>query len=280
MKKLLKICIAVIACTVILMTAQALQPPENSRGTTITVSAAASLTDAFSEIAAEFEAANPDVNVELNLAGSGSLRLQIEAGAPIDVFASASQKDMDILAGKDLIDDQSRMDFAQNSLVLIVPQNSATGIASIGDLSGADVTNIAMGGPDTVPAGQYAKLALEDADVWNELGDKMIFAENVRQVLAYVQQGEVDAGFVYITDVNNAQRHDGRGGDAGSDDSGIRVISAVSLNMAIQYPVAVISSSNHKDEAGAFINFVNGERGQEILKSYGFDKMDSLGTST
>lgn len=274
MKLALKICFVVIACIAVLITAQALQPPANPNDTTIIVSAAASLTDAFSEIAAEFEAENPDVKIELNLAGSGSLRLQIEAGAPIDVFASASQKDMDILAGKGLIDDQSRTDFVQNSLVLVVPQNGVADITSIEDLRGADVVNLAMGNPDTAPAGRYAKLALEDAGIWDDVESRIIFAENVRQVLAYVQQGEVDAGFVYLTDVNNAQRQNGKGNGADanydSDNSGIRVASSVPLNRAIQYSVAVISSSNHKDEAQDFINFVKGEKGQEILESYGF----------
>ena len=223
---------------------------------TITVSAAASLTDAFKDIAADFEKNNPGVNVELNLAGSGSLRLQIEAGAPIDVFASASQKNMDILAGNGLIINNSRQDFAGNSLVLVTQKNR--NLNTIDDLLDENVERIAIGNPDTAPVGRYARQSLIEAGLWDSVVDKVIFAENVKQVLTYEERGEVDAGFVYLTDVDGAQ-----------PDS-IDVVCSVPVSIPIRYPIAVVSSSSNKAEAEEFNNFVTGENGRRILKNYGF----------
>ena len=223
---------------------------------TITISAAASLTDAFKDIAADFEKSNPGVNVELNLASSGSLRLQIEAGAPIDVFASASQKHMDILAGNGLIINKSRQDFAGNSLVLVTQKNR--NINTIDELPDENVERIAIGNPETSPVGRYARQSLIEAGLWDSLKDKVIFAENVKQVLTYVERGEVDAGFVYMTDVDGAQ-----------PDS-IDVVCTVPVSILIQYPVAVVSSASNKAVAEEFNNFVTGENGRKILKNNGF----------
>ena len=223
---------------------------------TITVSAAASLTDAFKDIAADFEKNNPGVNVELNLAGSGSLRLQIEAGAPIDVFASASQKNMDILAGNGLIINNSRQDFAGNSLVVVTQKNR--NINTIDDLLDENVDRIAIGNPDTAPVGRYARQSLIEAGLWDSVVDKVIFAENVKQVLTYVERGEVDAGFVYLTDVDGAK--------PGSID----VVCSVPVSIPIRYPIAVVSSSTNKAIAENFNNFVTGEDGRKILNEHGF----------
>ncbi|NIA03101.1 MAG: molybdate ABC transporter substrate-binding protein [Nitrospirae bacterium] len=223
---------------------------------TITVSAAASLTDAFKDITAEFEKSNPEVSVELNLASSGSLRLQIEAGAPIDVFASASQKHMDILGGNGLILNESRQDFAGNSLVLITQKNR--NINTIDDLFSENVERIAIGNPDTSPVGRYARQSLMEAGHWDNVKDKVIFAETVKQVLTYVERGEVDAGFVYMTDVDGAK-----------PDS-IDVVCSVPLSIPIRYPIAVVSSSSNKAIAEKFNNFVTGEHGRKILNEHGF----------
>lgn len=233
-------------------------PPtlSSAQPVTITVSAAASLTDAFKDIAADFEKSNPGVNVELNLASSGSLRLQIEAGAPIDVFASASQKHMDVLAGNGLIINESRQDFAGNSLVLVSQKNR--NINTIDDLLNKNVERIAIGNPDTSPVGRYARQSLMEAGLWDSVKDKVIFAENVKQVLTYVERGEVDAGFVYMTDVDGAK--------PGSID----VVCTVPVSIPIRYPIAVVSSSSNKVVTEEFNNFVTGENGREILKEHGF----------
>jgi molybdate transport system substrate-binding protein len=225
---------------------------------TITVSAAASLTEAFTDIASQFEKENNGTNVSLNFASSGNLRKQIEGGAPVDVFASADETQMNILANKSLIDNSSREDFAINSLVLIVPAKSTLNITRIQDLTDPKVQKIGIGNPDTVPVGNYTRTALTEANVWSQLENKTVLAEDVKQVLTYVERGEVDAGFVYITDAKTAKP------------GTIKVVTNVSVSTPVTYPIAVVSSSEHKEKAQKFLDFVTGKEGQEILKRYGF----------
>lgn len=248
-------------------------PNTEERQTTITVSAASSLTEAFTAIAREYEAANPGTKVELNLAGSGTLRTQIESGAPVDVFASASEKDMDILSEKNLIEENSRKDFAANTLVMVIPKNSGSkSLKNLKDLTAEGVEKIAVGNPESAPVGEYTKQALETAGVWNKIENKVVFAENVKQVLTYVETGEVDAGFVYVTDAESGKK------------SLYEIAYIVPVNEPISYPIAVVKSSENKDEiqneekseeenkekAQEFVDFVTGNRGQEILTEYGF----------
>lgn len=224
----------------------------------ITVSAAASLTEAFTDMESQFETENPGTDVNLNFAGSGSLRQQIEGGAPVDVFASANQNHMDILANETLIDNSTREDFAENSLVLIVPANSNLNITGIKDLTASDVGKISIGNPETAPVGKYTTQALTEAGLWDQLKDKTILAEDVKQVLTYVERGEVDAGFVYMTDAKTA------------DPGTINIVATVPVNTSISYPIAVVSDSDNKEEAQEFVDFVTGEEGQKILEKYGF----------
>jgi molybdate transport system substrate-binding protein len=224
----------------------------------ITVSAAASLTDAFKDIASQFETENPGKNVSLNFGSSGALRMQIKGGAPVDVFASADENQMNMLANESLIENNSRKDFANNSLVLIVPANSTLNITKIQDLTDSKVQKIAIGNPDTVPVGNYTRTALTEAGLWSELQNKTVLAEDVRQALTYVERGEVDAGFVYTTDAKTAQP------------GTIKTVTNVSVSTPITYPIAVVSASKHKETAQKFLDFVTGQKGQEILKKYGF----------
>jgi molybdate transport system substrate-binding protein len=224
----------------------------------ITVSAASSLTETFTDMASQFEKENPGTNVNLNFGGSGSLRMQIEGGAPVDVFASADEKQMNMLGNKSLIVNSSRKDFAHNSLVLIVPENSTLNITNIKDLNDPKVQKISIGNPDTVPVGEYTSLALTEAGLWSQLKDKIVLAENVKQVLVYVEGGDVEAGFVYITDAKTAQP------------GTIKIVTSVPVSMPISYPIAVVSSTNHQATAQKFIDFVTGTEGQEILTEDGF----------
>ncbi|RSD34120.1 MAG: molybdate transport system substrate-binding protein [Methanohalophilus sp.] len=173
--------IAVLAVVGIYLANSTASSAQEADSEEITVSAAASLTESYREIVKDFEADNPDIKVNLNLAGSGSLRMQIEAGAPIDVFASASQKHMDILDMKNMIVADSRRDFARNSLVLIVPAGTNQ-IENLEDLDSEEITKIALGNPETAPVGRYAKQGLEEAGLWKAIEGKTIFAENVKQV--------------------------------------------------------------------------------------------------
>ncbi len=216
----------------------------------ITVSAAASLTNAFTELKDNFEKNHPDIHVTLNFAASNPLLEQIRQGAPVDVFASADQETMDKAQQANLIDPASRRDFASNSLVLIVPEGGSA-IRGLADLSSAK--RIAVGNPDSVPAGRYAKKVLTSAGLWETLTPLLTPGENVRQVLDYVARGEVDAGFVYATDAAIAK---------------VRVVEQ--LDGAVSYPVAVTAASAHKAEARAFIDFLFSPTGRGTLQKYGF----------
>jgi len=233
-------------------------PVSGQESETILVSAAASLTEVFTDMESRFEAENPGVDVDFNFAGSGSLRTQIEGGAPVDVFASASQSHMDILAGEGLIENSSREDFAQNSLVLIVPSGSTLNISGIEDLTVPEVERIAIGNPETAPVGKYTTQSLTEAGIWDQLEGKTVLAEDVKQVLVYVERGEVDAGFVYMTDAKTAEP------------GTIEVVTTVPVTTPVSYPIAVVSASENKEVAQEFIDFVTGPEGQEILEEYGF----------
>jgi molybdate transport system substrate-binding protein len=234
---------------------------------TITVSAASSLTEAFTNISSQFEKENPGTNVSLNFGGSGSLRMQIEGGAPVDIFASADENQMDMLGNKSLIENSSRKDFAHNLLVLIVPANSTLNITSIKDLADPKVEKISTCNPDTAPAGKYARSALTEAGLWSQVENKTVLADDVKQVLTYVERGEVDAGFVFVSDVETAQP------------GTVKIVTNVSVNVPITYPIAVVSSSTHKEKAQKFIDFVTGREGQEILKGNGFATQSSINKS-
>ncbi|HEY2848075.1 MAG TPA: molybdate ABC transporter substrate-binding protein, partial [Pyrinomonadaceae bacterium] len=182
------VCVVLVGCHSV--------PPA---GGGLIVSAAASLKDAFGEVAAIYKQRTGQ-EVTFNFGASGTLEKQIETGADVDVFASAGKEQMDQLASKGLIDDTTRHDFAKNELVLIVPQDSKLRIATLDDLRGADVKRIAVGNPKTVPAGQYAKEVFGSMKVDDAFRQKLVLAEDVRQVLDYVIRGEVDAGLVYRTD--------------------------------------------------------------------------------
>ena len=233
------------------------------QNTTITVSAAASLTEAFTAIEKEFETESPDIDVVFNFAASGTLRSQIEGGAPIDVFASAAQDQMDILASKGLIYSDAREDFVENSIVLIVPKGNELGITGMEDLRRSDVRNIAIGNPETVPAGKYARESLTSAGIWDNVSGKMLMGENVKQVLVYVERGEADAGFVFSTDASSARL------------GTIEVIASVPVSTPVTYPIALVSSTTQPEESQKFIDFVTGENGRAILEQHGFSIPES-----
>ena len=223
------------------------------------VSAAASLTNAFKELAPLFEAKHPGSKVLLNFAASDALVQQVAKGAPVDVLACADQESMDKAETQKLLTAGSRQNFAGNSLVLIVPTDSALTIRTVADLAQASVTRIAMGNPASVPAGRYAQQALEQGKLWSAVQPKAIYALSVRQSLDYVARGEVDAGFVYNT-------------DAAIQKNKVRVVSTVPSTVAITYPAAVIASSKNAALAQQFIDFTLSSAGQAVLGQYGFMK--------
>ncbi len=225
----------------------------------LTVSAAISLKDAFDEIGSAYQTKS-GVKINFNYGASGALQQQIENGAPVDVFASAGEAQMDALEKGGFINSDSRRDFVWNSLVLIVPKNSTLNIKTFNDLRKSEVKKIAVGNSKTVPAGQYAAESLTNANLGDALQNKLISAENVRQVLDYVVRGEVDAGIVYATDAQAAK-------------NSVNVVAAADENShsPITYPLAIIKDGKQKQAAYAFTNFLLSETGQNILRKYGFN---------
>ena len=166
----------------------------------LTVSAAASLTNAFKELGPAFEAQNAGTKVLFNFAASDALLAQIAKGAPADVFASADQEAMDKGDAQKLMAAGTRRNFVSNTLVMIVPSDSTLGLKAPADLLKPDVKRVAIGNPASVPVGRYTKGSLEAAKLWNGVDAKAVMAQSVRQALDYVARAEVEAGFVYSTD--------------------------------------------------------------------------------
>ncbi|HMM54667.1 MAG TPA: molybdate ABC transporter substrate-binding protein [Candidatus Desulfobacillus sp.] len=223
----------------------------------VTVSAAASLTDAFREIGRGYEARHPGARVLLNFGASGALLQQIAKGAPVDVFASADQETMDQAQQQNLI--AERRDFTRNALVLIVPADSKLAFGALGDLGQDGVKRIAMGNPASVPVGRYARRALENAKLWTAVEARIIHAQNVRQALDYVARGEVDAGFVFAT-------------DAAIMKDKVKVALDVPAGTPISYPIARVAAGANAEEARRFIAYVLSPAGQEVLARFGFLK--------
>jgi molybdate transport system substrate-binding protein len=227
----------------------------------ITVSAAMSLKDAFEEAGKAFASKYPGARAVFNFGGSGALLRQIEGGAPVDVFASADVKTMDEAERKGLIEQGSRIDIAANTVVLVVPATSKEAPRSFEGLTGAAVRRIAVGNPKTVPAGRYAGEVLRYLGIADEIGDKLVFAENVRQVLDYVARGEVDAGITYGT-------------DAISRSSRVRVVASApeASHAPVVYPLAVVRGAAGGPLARGFLALVVSEEGRKILAKYGFQR--------
>jgi len=224
----------------------------------IVVAAAISLSEAFNEVGRLYHD-RTGCTVTFSFASSGELEKQIEAGAPVDVFASAGEKEMDQLQARQLIDRSTRVDFARNALVLVVPAGSKAAPHSFAELQEPGVKRIAIGNPKTVPAGQYAEQLLRNMQLWSKTESRLVLAENVRQVLDYVVREEVEAGIVYATDVNVAKGKATVVAAAPDQDYG-----------PILYPVAVVKDSASAQAARGFVDLVRSADGVRILTKYGF----------
>ena len=248
----------IAAFWVALLFAQDLFLSVSAQNRGIVVAAAISLKESFNELGAIYER-RTGTKVTFTFGASGELEKQIEAGAPVDVFASAAEREMDELQARNLIDPATRADFARNSLVLVVPRDSKLQIRSFSDLEKPSVTKIAIGNPKTVPAGQYAQQLLRNTRILPKIESRLILAENVRQVLDYVAREEVDAGIVYATDVQVAQGKVLVAARAPDEDYG-----------PILYPLAVTRDSGNVNGAKGFVDLVLSPEGIQILKKHGF----------
>jgi len=224
----------------------------------LTVSVAVSMKEAVEEIGRPFAQAHSGVTVRYNLGASGDLQKQIEAGAPVDVFVSAASRQMDELESKRLIVAATRRAFARNVLVAVAPADSPLDLWPTA-LADPRVTRIAIGNPRTVPVGKYAEEALRALGLWDRIQRKLVYAENVRQVLEYVARGEVEIGFVYATDATTR---------AGKVKEVFRP--AEDTYHPIIYPAAVVASSRQPRLAGLFLDALASLDGQAIVRRLGF----------
>jgi molybdate transport system substrate-binding protein len=251
-----------VGCLMVLVAAElaAIENVNALSSKEITVSAAISLKNAFEEIGKLFESRNAGTKVVFNFGASGDLVRQIEGGAPVDVFASAAQKDMDHIDTKGLIDGATRLNFAKNTVVLIQSASSTLEIKGFEDLLKPEVKMISIGNPQTVPAGKYTQEVFTYFKIWEAVGKKLVLAENVRQVLDYVTKNEVDAGVVYAT-------------DAAVQASKVKIVATApaASHKPVVYPVAMVKNAKNEATAKAFIAMLKADEGMHILKKYGFE---------
>ncbi len=241
------------------------QPTAKPQARTLTVFAAASLTDAFTEMGKNFQAANPGVTVTFNFAGSGTLRTQLEQGAVADIFASANTTEMDTLVKDNLVAANSSSQlFLTNSLLVILPANNPANVQSLQDLARPDLKLVL--GDTTVPAGKYARQILANMDKdpafatnfsTQVLANVVSNETDVKQVVAKVQLGEADAGIVYVSDAVAAPQ--------------LKTIQFPAAdNVIAKYPMAALNKAPQPDLAASFIAYVLSPDGQAILKKWGF----------
>ncbi len=228
----------------------------------LTISVASSVQDAMKAVQPLYQQENPNVEIIYNFGSSGSLQQQIEQGAPTDVFISAAPKQMNALQDKDLLLTETRKNLLENNVVLVTPKDSQQTV-TFDTLPTANLERIALGDPDSVPAGQYGKEVLTSLKSYDKLTPKLVYGKDVRQVLFYVETGNVDAGIVYGTDAKI---------------SGKVTITATApkeTHSPIVYPVAVVKESKNTEEAKQFVDFLLEEKAQAIFADYGFTKPEN-----
>lgn len=219
------------------------------------VSAASSLTGVMEVAHKEFQKSHPDVELTFNFGSSGKLRNQIQQGAPVDLFLSASSKDMEILLKEEMVQKEGVRNFAGNRLVLASTRKLPEGNPV--ELLLASPGLIAVGEPDSVPLGAYTKSALEHLGLWNQLEGNMIFAKDARQVLSYIESGNAEMGIVYSSDANQSANLS-------------ETVNLPQKGMDIVYPAGIIKEAENKEAAELFLAFLVSDEGQKLLMDFGF----------
>ncbi|PSN12005.1 molybdate ABC transporter substrate-binding protein [filamentous cyanobacterium CCT1] len=232
------------------------------RQTVLLVSVAASLQDVMQVIQTNFEEAHPEITLNYNFGSSGALQQQIEQGAPVDVFISAGVPQMDALEEQDLLLSGSRQDLLGNSLVLITPSDSALELSDFSDLTQPDVERISVGEFRSVPAGQYAEQVFNNLDILAAIQPKLVFANNVRGVLAAVESGNVDAGVVYATDAAISERVT------------VVAIAPADLHSPITYPLAILDEAANPDAAQTLVEYLTSDAARAVFEDFGFTVLD------
>lgn len=217
----------------------------------ITISAAASLKEVINELVQEFQKENKNIKININLGGSGALKNQIIGGAPVDIVFFASKSDLDDLDKRGLIEENNHQDILKNRIVI-------AGKEKIDDLSKIKNHKIAIGTPETVPAGRYAKEVLKNSNLWSEVEPNIIFSKDVRSAMQYVEIGEVDYAFIYKTDAKLMKN------------SIISYIIPEDLHRPIIYSYGIIKDKNSK-EVIKFYEFLNSSKAKDYYEKYNFE---------
>jgi len=223
----------------------------------LTVSAASSLREVLEEIGKLFQKENPEIELRFNFGASGALKQQIEQGAPVDLYISASQDTYGELVGSDLIHIGASL--VSNELVIITSNNAEFDLERFSELTNKEIDKLAMGTPIVVPAGTYAQQVLQYEGIWEQLQEKLVFSKDVRQVLTYVETENAQAGIVYKTDAMLSDK--------------VKIVLKVDSKShdAIKYPVGILGSTNHKTEALLYFEYLKSGEAEEIWKQFGFD---------
>jgi molybdate transport system substrate-binding protein len=245
------------------LTSTALQPQQiafvpPAPTSTILVAAAASLQKSLQEITPLYTKANPRQTVNYNFAASGALQQQIEQGAPVDVFISAADKQMNALQAKGLLVTATQTELLTNQLVLVVSKRSSVSLTNFQQLIKPEVKRISIGEPRSVPAGQYATEVLKNLGILEQVKSKFVLGNNVRSVLTAVETGDVDAGIVYITDAKS------------SDKITIVATADEKLHSQIRYSIAVLKSSKSLAGARQYVEFLQSKSAKAVFRKYGF----------
>jgi molybdate transport system substrate-binding protein len=234
----------------------------DEKAVTLTISAAASLRDSMSEIRQVYLKERSDVTLVYNFGGSGPLQHQIEQGADVDIFISAAQKQMNVLQDKHFLVEDTRVNLLQNSVVLIVPKN-VSGIADFRDLTGKHVKKIALGESKSVPVGQYAQEVLIKLNIFEIIKSKVVYGNDTKQVLTWVETGNADAGIVYETDAKASEKVK------------IAAFAPENSHQPVIYPAAIIETSKNIAGAKEFLKFLTSSSGKAVFQKYGFKEVQN-----
>ncbi|MGH9328312.1 MAG: molybdate ABC transporter substrate-binding protein [Terriglobia bacterium] len=251
------VCVAFLLVMANALASGALWAAPASRRINVTVSAAISLSKSLQTLRELYRRKRPDVSITLNLGASGILEQQIEQGAPADIFISASPEEMNALQAKGLLLNSTRQDLLSNSLVLISPSQERK-VTGFQDLTLPRVKRIAIANPESVPAGMYARETLEYLKIYRKIRPKLLFAEDVRQALAYVETDNADAALVYLTEAKLSSK--------------VRVVATAppASHAPIVYPIAVLKRSKNAAEAERLVQFLRGPEARQVFEQEGF----------
>lgn len=236
---------------------QGISPTTTQEQTSLTVSAAISLSQALQELQTVYQNINPNIIITYNFGASGALEQQIQQGAPVDVFFSAATKQMNDLQQSNLLINDTRRNLLTNRLVLITAKNGVI-LSDFKQLTDAKIEKIAIGEPKSVPVGQYAQEMLAKLGIWQQIQPKLVLGNNVRQVLTFVESGNADAGLTYATDAKTSPK------------VAVRATAQANLHSPIVYPLAVINTSRNPAAAKTFVEFLAGDRAKIVFQKYGF----------